>query len=112
MPTLTSSSTLAIGSGSAVVESVAIPILPGIVAPGGKGRLIHPTLGTLDYDYAPDEWVNLAHDVIVPPVWATTKTLSGASNALWPGDIRDVEVQEIWNQGLNLSANFALHLLS
>lgn len=112
MATLTSSSTIAIGAGSAVVESATIPIVPAASAPGGTGRLVHPTLGTLDYDYAPDEWVNVDTDVIIPPIWSSAKTLTGSANALWPGHIRDVEVQEIWNQALNIKPAFMRQLLA
>jgi hypothetical protein len=112
MPTLTSSSTFTIGSGSVIVETVAIPILP-LVSPGtGFGRLIHPTLGTLDYDYSPDEWVNLDQDVIIPPTWATQKTLQGAINTLWQGDIRDVLVEERWINDPNVTATFLRMLLA
>lgn len=112
MATLTSSATVTIGAGSAVVDSVAIPILPALGSSLGKGRLIHPTLGTLDYDHAPDEWRNVDSDVIVAPVWANSKTLVGSSNALWPGNIRDVEVEERWTQALNVSAVFFRQLMT
>lgn len=112
MATLTSSSTVAIGAGSAVVESVVIPILPALGSILGKGRLVHPTLGTLDYPNAPDEWRNVDTDVIIAPIWANAKTLVGSSNALWPGNLRDVEVEERWTQALNLSAAFFRQLMS
>lgn len=112
MTTLTSSSTFTIGAGSAVVDSVSVPILP-LLSPGtGKGRLIHPTLGTLDYENCPDEWVNLDQDVIIPPIWTTTKTLQGAANALWQGNIRDVIVEEHWTQEVNVKTNFLRSLIS
>ena len=112
MATLTSSSTVSIGSGSAVVESVTVPILAGIGSATGKGRLIHPTLGTLDYAQAPDEWRNVDADVIVSPVWSNTKTLLGSANALWPGDLRDVEVEERWTQPLAMADAFFRQLLT
>lgn len=64
----------------------------------GLGRLVHPTLGTLEYVHPPTEWVNLDADVIAPPVWVSTKTLSGTSNTLWPGNIRDVVCVERWKE--------------
>ncbi len=112
MATLTSSTTVSIGSGSAVVETASIPVVATPAYPGGTGRLIHPTLGTLDYDYAPDEWVNIDTDVVIPPIWSTAKTLTGASSALWPGHLRDVEVKEIWHQSLNIKPAFMRQLLA
>lgn len=112
MPTLTSSSTFTIGAGSAVVESVAVPILPAIGSTTGKGRLIHPTLGTLDYPNAPDEWRNIDGDVIIAPIWTNAKTLLGSSNALWQGNIRDVEVEERWNYSMNVQAAFFRQIVS
>lgn len=112
MTTLTSSATFTIGAGSAVVESAQISILPAIGSSTGKGRLIHPTLGTLDYPVGPDEWVNVDGDVIIAPTWATVKTLQGASNALWQGDIRDVTVQEVWIQELNVPIDFLRHVVA
>jgi hypothetical protein len=112
MATLTSSSTVAIGSGSAVVESVTVPILAAIGGATGQGRLIHPTLGTLDYAQAPDEWRNVDADVIVAPVWSNSKTLLGSANALWPGNLRDVEVEERWTQPLAMEAAFVRQLLT
>jgi hypothetical protein len=112
MSTLSSSSTFTIGAGSVVTETVPIPILP-LISPGtGLGRLIHPTLGTLDYDYSPDEWVNLDQDVIIAPTWSTQKTLQGAINTLWQGDIRDVIVEEHWINDPNVSATWLRHVLA
>lgn len=105
MTILTSSSTFTIGAGSVVTQTVDIPILPLLTSGEfGKGRMIHPTLGTLDYDFPPDEWVNVDGDVIIAPTWATQKTLQGAINTLWQGDIRDVIVEEHWTQENNISA--------
>jgi hypothetical protein len=112
MTTLTSSATFTIGAGSAIVESVAVTILPAIGSSTGKGRLIHPTLGTLDYGYAPDEWSNIDGDLIVPPIWSSAKTLQGAANALWQGNVRDVIVYECWIQDLNMPVAMLRQLLA
>ena len=96
MTTLTSSTTFTIGAGTTVVESASVTILPAVGAGEGRGRLVHPTLGTYDYAFMPDEWLNVDGDVIIPPIWATSKTLEGAANTLWQGHIRDVEVEEHW----------------
>lgn len=98
MPTLSNSATLSIGAASPAVESITLDVLTVPGSALGKGRLVHPTIGTLDYTYAPNAWTNIDGDVIAPPVWASTKTLKGASNTLWRGDIRDVEVSERWNR--------------
>ncbi len=113
MPTLTSSTTITIGSGSVVTESIPIPILP-VLAPGvlGKGRMIHPTLGTLDYDFAPDEWVNVDGDVLIAPTWSTQKTLDGATNTLWQGNIRDTICEEHWTQEDNVRPAWLRMMLS
>lgn len=112
MTTLTSSATIVIGSGSAQVDSISIPILPVISAGTGKGRLIHPTLGTLDYPNCPDEWVNLDSDVIVPPIWTTTKTLQGSQNVLSSSDIRDAVVEEHWTGDVNVTIGFLRQLIA
>jgi hypothetical protein len=112
MSTLTSSATFTIGAGAVVIESTAVTILPAIGGATGRGRLIHPTLGTLDYPNAPDEWVNIDGDLIVAPIWSSTKTLQGAANALWQGNIRDVQVAECWIQELNVTIAFLRQLLA
>ena len=98
MPTLTNSSTFSIGAGSTAVEEVTLTVIPAASAPVGKGRLEHPTLGVLDYTYNPNAWTNIDGEVLAPPTWATSKTLSGSSNTLWRGDIRDVVCTERWTK--------------
>jgi hypothetical protein len=97
--TLTATSTFLISEGDTVSESAEVVVLPVAGAGQGTGRLVHPTLGTFDYGHAPDRWRNLRGDVVVPPVWASTTTLGGVSNALWPGSVQDVVVEEEWNAG-------------
>jgi hypothetical protein len=96
MPTLTNSATLAIGGAVSAVEEVAITVVPATSVSTGKGRLVHPTLGTLDYTHAPNSWTNIDGDVLPAPVWASSKTLQGSANTLWTADIRDVTVVERW----------------
>lgn len=103
MTTLTSSATFSIGAAAVVTESASTLILPVASASQGRGRLIHPSLGTYDYQHAPDEWTNLDGDVLIAPIWASSKTLSGSSNTLWMGDIRDVTVEEHWTGQLSAS---------
>lgn len=112
MTTLTSSATFTIGAGTPVIETAQITVLPALSGATGKGRLIHPTLGTLDYPNAPDEWINMDGDIIVAPTWATVKTLEGATNALWQGNMRDVTVQEVWIQELNVTIAFLRQLIA
>ena len=99
MTTLTSSSIFAIADAPTVEESVSLTIISGDAAPG-TGRLVHPTLGTYDYARGPDEWTNMDTDAIIAPIWASTKTMGGAANVLWPGYLRDVEVEERWVQSV------------
>jgi hypothetical protein len=44
----------------------------------------------------PDEWVNIDAEAIIPPVWASSRTLTSAANVLWQGNLRDVVVEERW----------------
>lgn len=112
MTTLTSSATLAIGDAPTTEESVTITVLP-VAAPGeGRGRLIHPTLGTYDYARGPDEWQNLDGDVVIAPIWASEMTLDGAANTLWPGALRDVIVEERWIQPVAGEIELARMLMS
>jgi hypothetical protein len=98
MTVLTSSATLTVSAGSTVTVSASTIIAPALgYGAGGNGRLIHPTLGTYDYQLAPTEWVNLIGDVIISPIWSNNLTLSGATNALWAGNIKDVLAEEHWN---------------
>jgi hypothetical protein len=71
-------------------------VFPTFPVETGKGRLVHPSLGMYEYEVKPDEWVNIDADAIVPPVWASSRTLTGAANVLWPGNLRDVVVEERW----------------
>lgn len=100
MPSLTNSATFTFGPEAPEVSEVAVTLLalPIPTAPSGRGRLVHPTLGTLDYTYAPTNWTNIDSDVIVTPVWATSKTLQGSASTLWQGDLRDVTCIERWDQ--------------
>ncbi len=99
MTTLTSSSTITVGDGAVVTETAAIPILPALGSSAGTGRLVHPTLGTYDYDLAPTQYSNLHGDALIAPIWASSMTLGGAANTLWQGKLRDVVVQETWSGG-------------
>lgn len=103
MTTLTASTTFTVGASSTVTESASVIILPAITAGSGRGRLVHPTLGTYDYAYMPDEWINVDGDVIIPPIWSSSKTLDGAANTLWQGHIRDVEVEEHWTFAVSIA---------
>ena len=82
----------------AAEEVIALPIevFPAFPAESGHGRIIHPTLGAFDYEVKPDEWVNIDADAIIPPVWASSRTLTSAANVLWDGHLRDVVVEERW----------------
>jgi hypothetical protein len=71
-------------------------IFPTFPVETGKGRLVHPSLGRYDYEVKPDQWTNIDADAIISPVWASSRTLTGAANVLWPGNLRDVVVEERW----------------
>lgn len=103
MTILTSSASFTIGDAATVTEQITISVLPAVGAAVGRGRLVHPALGTYEYARAPDQWTNMDGDAIVAPTWASTRTLGGAANTLWKGSIRDVEVVERWNADGGLS---------
>lgn len=104
MPTLTSSTSISILNAAPAQESIQLSIIPAPMAGArGTGRLIHPALGTLDYTLPPHEWTNIDSDLIVPPTWSSSKTLSSTSHTLWPGSLRDVEVTETWTPDAGLS---------
>lgn len=66
---------------------------------GGRGRLVHPTLGAYDYVNAPDDVENCDGDVLIAPMWSHAMTLGGAVDALWPGYLRDAKIIERWRNG-------------
>lgn len=103
MPILTASATWTLGAASPAAEELEIPILPAATGTSGRGRLVHPTLGIIDYEQGPDEWSGIDTDVLTPPVWASTKALSGASNTLWRGTLRDGVCTERWTAEEGLS---------
>lgn len=113
MATLTSQSTFTIGDAATEAVSTQLTILPAIGAGSGTGRLIHPTLGTYDYEKCPDEWSNVDGDVIIAPIWASTKTLQGAANTLFQGHIRDTVIEERWiGEDASISLTMLRMLLS
>jgi hypothetical protein len=99
---LTSSADITIAPGSIMSAVITLSVLPPANAPYGFGKLIHPILGAFDYQYKPDEWVNVDSDVIIRPDWANTKTLTSGVNALWAGNIKDVVAEERWVQALTM----------
>ena len=106
MATLTSSGIFSVGDSVLVQEQVSVPIIsaPSFGGGSGTGRLVHPTLGTYDYVMAPPEWGNMDTDAIIPPIWASTKTLTGGANTLWSGYMKDVEVYERWTGKVAMKA--------
>lgn len=96
MAVLSSTATFAIADAVVAIEDVVLQVLPAWPLESGRGRIVHPTLGAYDYEVKPDEWVNIHGDVFVPPVWASTRTLTGAANVLWNGNLRDVVIEERW----------------
>src|ERR1700729_161501 len=101
MATLTSSGSFTITSVATETVETSTTVFPSVGYPNGLGRLVHPTLGAYDYSTKPDKWVNIDGDVIVAPVWASTKTLGGAANSLWPGNIANVVCEESWGDNQN-----------
>lgn len=112
MATITSTGTFNVAEGAVASVSAAVTILPAVGVGSGRGRLIHPTLGTYDYARGPDQWMNVDGDAIIQPVWASTKTLRGAANTLFQGDLRDVIAEERWTQGIAMDLDQARMLVA
>jgi hypothetical protein len=112
MTTITSFANFTILATTPVTEEVAIRVLPLGSSAAGTGRLVHPTLGTLDYPYSPDQWEGFDTDLIVPPIWASTTTLTGAANTLWGGSIQDVQPVEHWNSDISMPMEFVRMLVN
>lgn len=112
MATLTSTSTFIVGDAAVAVETVTLPVILPAAAGSGAGRLVHPSLGTLDYERPPDECDGMRGDAIIAPIWSSTKTLLGASNTLFLGDLRDVQPEERWTQSLVGSSAFVDSMIS
>jgi hypothetical protein len=109
---ITASATIAIADGPILVEEATVITIPAPVSGTGTGRLVHPETGIYDYPRPPDAWKNMRGDAIIPPVWSSVKTLSGAANTLFTGTLRDVICDEQWTQGLVWKTDFADRLIS
>lgn len=112
MATIQNSATLTIADAPTEQITTNVLVLPIAGVGEGRGRLIHPTLGTYDYLHAPDEWSNIDGDVIVPPIWQSSMTLDGGQNTLWPGHIRDVECSERWTSPISMPMAMLRQLLA
>jgi hypothetical protein len=93
---LTSTGTFEIVPASVEVTTLPLEVFPAYPAESGHGRLVHPILGAFDYEVKPDEWMNIDAEAIIPPVWASSRTLTSTANVLWQGHLRDVVVEERW----------------
>ena len=94
--TITSMGTFGVAAAAEELVTLPIEIFPAFPNESGYGRIVHPILGAFDYEVKPDEWVNIDADAIIPPVWASSRTLTSAANVLWQGHLRDVVVEERW----------------
>ena len=103
MPLLTATTNFTILDASPVIESVQLSVVAAAGPGSGRGRLVHPTLGTLDYILPPHEWTYMAEDAVIPPIWSSQMTLGGAANTLWAGKLRDVTPEERWLPSAGLS---------
>lgn len=113
MTTITTITSGIVGDANTVTATTTLTILPAAGGSvGGRGRLVHPSLGTFDYAYQPDEWTNMDGDALILPVWSTTKTLRGAANTVFQGNLRDVIIEEHWNQPLSMPMAMLRTLLS
>lgn len=94
--TITISGSFGVAAAAEEVVQLPIEIFPAFSTGDGRGRIIHPTLGSFDYEVKPDEWVNIDADAVIAPIWASSRTLTSAANVLWEGHLRDVTVEERW----------------
>ena len=94
--TLESEGTFDIVEASETVVTFSMDVKPAIYLTRGNGRIVHPILGSFDYEAKPDEWVNLDEDIIIPPLWASSQGLVSTANTLWQGLLKDVVVEERW----------------
>lgn len=101
--TLVSTGTFEVAYAPEVEVTLGIELYPPLLWENGRGRIIHPILGAFDYEVKPDEWVNIDEDAIIPPGWASTRTLTSAANVLWQGNVRDVVIEERWTAPGGLS---------
>ncbi len=96
MPSFSQTTQIDVVDAPEVTESAAFVVAGVADLAVGTGRLIHPIIGAIDYQAAPDEWSNFDRDIIIPPNWTHTTTLSSGADLLWDGSIRDVVVTERW----------------
>ena len=97
---ITSTTTLTVADQTPTTGAAQVVILPPSSTPGfGTGRLVHPTLGTLDYPVPPEETEDVDGGPVYRPVWSRARTLGGTADALWSGYLRDAEVLERWQNG-------------
>jgi len=108
VPLLTATTNFTILDASPVVESITLSVVAAGGPGSGNGRMIHPTLGSLDYTLPPHEWTSMGSDAIIAPIWASQQTLSSAANTLWPGNLRDVAPEERWIPSAGLSMPLAM----
>jgi hypothetical protein len=98
--TLSASATFTVADQTPVTVAADAVVQPPVgFGTGGRGRLVHPTLGAYDYAVTPDEVENCDGDVLIAPVWSHAMTLGGAVDALWPGYLRDALIVERWRNG-------------
>lgn len=98
--TISASSTFNVLDASIESAQVSVVIQPAVgVGTGGRGQLVHPTLGTYAYAVAPDEVVDFDGAPLYSPQWAREQTFGGQVDTLWTGFLRDAVVIERWKNG-------------
>ncbi len=96
---LTATATFTVADQASVSESITTIVQPPVgVGTGGRGRLVHPVLGTYDYVNSPDETVNIDGDVCIAALWSRAQSIGGQVDTLWPSYLRDGNVIERWIQ--------------
>lgn len=96
MAVITNSTAFTIAAQSTAAVTTDVEVIAAGAAGTGNGRLVHPTLGTFDYLYMPEQWTNMDGSAIIFPNWQSSKTLGAGQNTLWGGVLKDTECTETW----------------
>lgn len=97
---LSSNTSVSVADRTTASSDLTDTLLPPVgVGTGGRGRLVHPTLGTYDYANTPDETVNVEVVASMPPLWLHSQTISGAVETRWLGVLQGMRVVERWLNG-------------
>lgn len=103
---INSSNTFVVANSSVVSADVVATVQPAVgLGTGGKGRLVHPTLGpgatpfTYDYLEMPAITENVLSASAPAPVWSNRRTFGGSQQTQWAGTVDGQLVIERFERG-------------